>query len=95
MRSEYNSPPNHERLVERLRQLGEDVPDDATAQHLADVINAGLCDQAVCSRAIVDGKAKCLTFANYWSAVFQRKWVYVPQGERVRPVEELRGVLNV
>lgn len=86
----YDQPPSLQRLAERLRQLGEDVADNATAQQIADVINAGLCDMAVCSRALVDGKQRCLRFHEYWSAVFQQKWVYVRQEERVRAIEELK-----
>lgn len=90
MRSEYNSPPSRERLVQRLRQLGQEVQDDASPEQLAHVINQCLCDQAIATRAIVDGKPKALTFAALWSAVFQQKWVYVRQEERTRPISEMK-----
>lgn len=94
MRSEYNAPPSRERLLQRLRQLGQEVQDDATADELAHVINQCLCDQAVCSAAVVDGKSYCMKFCTYWEHVFQKKWVYVPHGERVRPASELKGVMK-
>lgn len=81
MKSEYNSPPNLERLLERIRQIGGELPENPTPEQLADEINQLLADQAICSRAIVDGKQKAMTFANYWSALFG-KWKYVPHGER-------------
>lgn len=69
-------------LVLRLRQLNQDVPDNPTAQQLADIINAALADQACCSRALIDGKPKLLKFCDYHAAVFGVKWKYVPHGER-------------
>lgn len=94
MKSEYNAPPNRERLVERLRQIGCEVPENATAQQIADVINVSLADQAVCSRAVIDGKRWCFSFANYWERVFNLKWKYVPHDQRGLMTEgELRKEL--
>lgn len=74
-------PPTVSRLIERLRDLNQDVPDDASAEQLADIINAALCDQAVCCRAVVDGKEKLLKFCDYWAALYG-KWKYVRHEER-------------
>jgi hypothetical protein len=70
----HYGPPTRERLVERLRQLNQDVPDDADAQTL--------CDQAVACRALIDGKPKVAKFCDYWAAVFNQKWKYVRHEER-------------
>jgi hypothetical protein len=78
----HYGPPTRERLVERLRQLNQDVPDDADAQMLADIINQALCDQAVACRALIDGKPKVAKFCDYWAAVFNQKWKYVRHEER-------------
>lgn len=82
MKSEYNAPPNRERLVERLRQLGQEVDDKLSCSEARDVINAALLDQAVCSRALIDGKQQCLSFSAYHAAVYGEKWKYVPHNER-------------
>lgn len=82
MKSEYNAEPNLPRLIQRLRQLGQEVDDKLSSSEARDVINAALLDQAVCSRALIDGKQQCLTFSAYHAAVFGEKWKYVPHSER-------------
>lgn len=74
-------------LAKRLFELGaiETPPNESeplTADVARDAINAFLCDQAVCSRALVDGKERVMKFADYWSHVYKAKWKYVPHGER-------------
>jgi hypothetical protein len=82
MKSEYNAPPNRERLLQRIQQIGGELPDNPTPDEIAHEINQLLADQAVCSRALIDGKQKCLRFSEYWSHVFNQKWKYVPHEER-------------
>jgi hypothetical protein len=76
--------PTAQRLLERLKQLGavDEHVDKLDSAEARDAINQFLCDQAVCSRAVIDGKERVLRFSEYHAAVYGEKWKYVPHSER-------------
>jgi len=80
--SRYAVPPHLARLVERLRDLGVTVSDSPDAEEARDAIEEMMAAMAVCSRAVIDGKERCLRFFEYHQAVYGEKWVHREHRER-------------
>ncbi len=88
----YHEPPSKARLIERLRQLGVEIRDDADATEARDAIEEMLASMAVCSRVVIDGKAHCYRFFQMHEAVYGEKWVHRERAARL--TSELKEVMK-